>query len=169
MNNYLLLQTVYLNAHDTLMRILEKAEAHVKEKGIEESILLMASLYPDMLNFTRQIQIATDDMRRNIRLLAGKEHIKMEDTETTLQALKDRVTKNKSYVAELVLTDFDGADDRHVKFSWMGEMYVLGKDILEGYAIQNTHFHVVTAYDILRKEGVNIGKSDYIGGMNLKQ
>lgn len=169
MNNYQLLQSVYLNLLETLTHLLEKAEAHVKEKGIEESALLAASIYPDMLNFTRQIQVATDDMRRNIRFLAGKEHVKMEDNETTIGELQARVLKTKDVVKELVVTDFEGADERHISLFWMGGAYVFGKDFVQQYAFQNSHFHVVTAYDILRKEGVSIGKMDYITNLAMNK
>jgi hypothetical protein len=160
---------VYLRLLSTLTHILEKADAHVKEKGIAESTLLTASIYPDMRNFTKQIQIATDDMRRNIRLLAGKEHVKMEDNETTIAALITRVTKTRDIIAELTVSDFEGADDVHISKEWMGGAYILGKDLIQEFAFQNSHFHVVTAYDILRKEGVAIGKTDFIGALTLNK
>jgi hypothetical protein len=169
MNNYQLLQSVYLNLLDTLTHLLEKADAHVKEKGIVESALLTAAIYPDMLNFTKQIQVATDDMRRNIRFLAGKEHVKMEDNETSIAELLARVAKTKDVIKELTATDFDGADERHISLFWMGGAHVLGKDFVQQYAFQNSHFHVVTAYDILRKEGVVIGKMDYITNLTMNK
>ncbi len=169
MNNYQLLQSVYLKLSDTLVHLLEKADAHVKEQGIDESTLLTAAIYIDMFNFTRQIQIATDDMRRNIMLLAGKEHVKMEDTETTILELIARVKTSKDYIASLTLQDFEGADERHISLFWMGGKYVLGKDFVQEYAFQNSHFHVATAYNILRKEGVAVGKMDFISGLSLHE
>ena len=167
MNNYTLLQSIYLKELDALTHLLTKAEAHVKEKGIEDSALLNASIYPDMFNFTKQIQISTDNIRRNMRLLASKEHVAIEDNETTLAQLKERVAKTKEVIAPLTESDFAGADDVHMTFQWMPGGYVLGKDLIQEHAIQNTMFHVVTAYNILRKEGVVIGKSDFITALTV--
>jgi hypothetical protein len=151
-----------------LLRILEKAEAHVKEKGIEESSLLQASLYPDMLNFTKQIQVASDYGRKDLALLAGKDPVKMEDNETTLAALKERVQKSLDVVNAFTSEDFAQADTQPVKLFWFPEgVHVKGKDFLNQFAVSNFLFHVVTAYDILRNQGVGIGKADFIGEMKF--
>lgn len=163
-----LLEITKLNL-SALLRILDKAEAHVKEKGVKEKTLLEAALYPDMMNFTKQIQISSDYGRKDLALLAGKEPVKMEDTETTIAQLKDRVQKSLAIVNEFKLEDFEGADVRAIKLFWFPEgMHVEGIDFLNQFAISNFLFHVVTAYDILRKEGVNIGKADFIGTLNMK-
>lgn len=168
MEKYSLLLDITKNMLGSLSHLLDKAGEYVKEKGVEESTLLNATIAPDMFNFTRQVQIATDDARRSTRLLAGKEHIVMEDTETTINELKERVAKSLAVVNELKVEDFEGADDRHVSLYWMGEMYVEGRDFIKELAITNFLFHVVTAYDILRKEGVQVGKSDYITVLSMK-
>lgn len=162
MEKYALLLDITKNSLETLTHLLDKAEAHVQEKGVAESALLTAVLAPDMFNFTRQIQIASDDARRNLRLLAGKEHIKMDDTETTIAELRERIAKTLAIVEELTPADFADADSRQITLYWMGENYVEGKDFVAQLAIPNYMFHVGMAYAILRKEGVQIGKQDFI-------
>lgn len=169
MNQYTVLNITAKKALTTLTHLLEKAEAHVKEKGIEESVLLTAALAPDMYNFTKQIQVATDDARRNLCLLAGKEHVKMDDTEKTIAELKERVNKTREVIESLNETDFALADERHISLYWMGGAYVLGKDFVTELAIPNLMFHVVTAYGILRAQGLNIGKADFATGLTMHQ
>ncbi len=168
MEKYSVLLDITKQNLQALLRILDKAEAHVKEKGIEESVLLSARLYPDMMDFTKQIQISSDYGRKDLALLAGKEPVKMEDTETTIAQLKERVQKSLDVVNTFTMEDFAHADTQQVKLFWFPEgMHVRGKDFLNQFAISNFLFHVVTAYDILRKEGVNIGKADFIGDMTM--
>ncbi len=167
MEKYTLLLNITKNSLKTLLHLLDKAEAHTKEKGLQESALLTAQLAPDMFTFTRQIQIATDDARRNLRFLAGKEHVRMEDTETTIAELRIRIKKTQEVIDELTPSDFEGADDRHISLYWMGENYVLGKDFIAQLAIPNFMFHVGMAYAILRKEGVAIGKQDFVTTLNM--
>jgi hypothetical protein len=168
MEKYELLIDVTKSNLQALLRVLDKAEAHIKEKGIEESLLLQAALYPDMLNFAKQIQIASDYGRKDLALLAGKEPVKMEDNETTITQLKDRVQKSLDIVNTFKGEDFASADTHPVKLFWFPEgMHVKGKDFLNQFAVSNFLFHVVTAYDILRAQGVNIGKADFIGEMAM--
>ncbi len=161
------LLTLTKNNLDTLGHLLDKAEEYIATSGTSEAELLAARLAPDMYPFVRQIQVASDDARRNLRLLAGKEHIRMEDTETTLAELKERITKTRAVVDELTPEDFAGADERHVSLYWLGENYVLGKDFVPEIAIPNFLFHVVAAYAILRAKGVPIGKADYITRISM--
>jgi hypothetical protein len=167
MEKYELLLETIVNSLNTLTHLLDKAEAHVKEKGIDESVLLTAKLAPDMFDFTKQIQVATDDARRNLRLLAGMEHVAMEDTEKTIAELKVRIQKSLDIVKELKPEDFKDADTRQISLYWMGENYVIGKDFAMELAIPNFMFHVVTAYAILRAQGVNIGKQDFITKLSM--
>lgn len=165
--DYELLLTVTKKSLVALDRILDKAAAHVAEKGIEESVLLTASLYPDMLNFTKQIQVSTDYARKNLARLAGKDPVPMEDTETTITQLKERVAKTREVVDSFVVSDFADADTREIRLPWFQGTYMLGKDFVNEFAITNFQFHVVTAYDILRAQGGNIGKADFIGEMSM--
>jgi len=167
MNQYTLLHTLALQSLDSLTNLIEKAEAHTKEKGLEESALLNASLISGMFNFTKQVQVATDDARRNICFLAGKEHIKMQDNEMTFAELKERVTKTREVILSTTGADFEGADVRHISLFWMGEAYILGKDFVVQFAIPNLMFHVVTAYDILRAQGVELGKMNFLPKLSM--
>jgi hypothetical protein len=119
-----------------------------------------------MYPFTKQIQIASDGARMYSRLLAGKEHIKMEDTEKTIDELRERIRKTQAVVDELTLNDFEGADERQISLFWMKDSYVLGKDFVVQLAIPNFHFHVVTAYDILRMKGVKLSKGDFLTSLS---
>ncbi len=167
MNNYLLLQTVANNGLNTLTHLLEKAEIFCKENGIAQNELLGARIYEDMFPFVRQVQIATDDARRGLLLLAGKEHVSFQDDETTIAALKDRIARSKEIVASLKHDDFLEADERHISLYWMGGKYMLGKEFVQELALSNFLFHVVTAYNILRMKGVSIGKMDFLPRLSL--
>lgn len=165
---YELLLDVVKNGLKTADHLLAKAEEYVKMQSIPEENLLSARLAPDMFPFSRQIQIVSDNARQYTRFLAGKEHIPMEDTETTIAALRERIKKSADIVGELTLADFEGADERHISLKWMGENYVEGKDFLIDQAIPNFIFHVTTAYAILRNQGVSIGKTDFITTLHMK-
>ena len=162
MEKYILLQTIGIQGLHTLLHLLDKAKEYSVTSGKGEVALLSARLAPDMFDFTKQIQISTDDIRRNLYLLAGKDHVKYEDNETTLDALKDRVEKTLLVVSALTSADFSEADNRHISLYFMGGKYVLGKDFVQEFAFMNYLFHVVTAYDILRATGVSVGKTDFI-------
>ena len=168
MEKYQLVLETFINSLNTLTHLLDKAEAHVKEKGVPESTLLDAKLAADMFDFKKQIQVATDDARRNSRLLAGMEHIAFEDTETTIAELKERIQKTLSIVKEISLDAFKDADARHISLYWMGENYVEGKDFVQELAIPNFMFHVAMAYAILRAQGVAVGKQDFITKLTMK-
>lgn len=91
----------------------------------------------------------------------------MEDNETTLAMLKDRITTTKNLLLTLSQQDFEGADDRKISLFWMQGAYVLGRDFINMYPVQNTYFHIITAYNIVRHLGGSIGKMDYIGGFPM--
>lgn len=164
---YELLLAITKQSLESLLRILKKAEDHIKEKGVLESDILNARLYPDMMNFTKQIQISSDYARKDLAQLSGKEPIAMEDNETTISELKDRVEKSLEIVKTFSVNDFQNADNAKVSFAWMNGSYFTGEDFLNQFAITNMLFHVVTAYDILRAQGVNIGKADFIGEIKM--
>lgn len=168
MEKYELLLNVTKQNLEALLRILDKAEAYVKEKGMDEKAILEAKLYPDMLNFTQQIQIASDYGRKDLAYLSGKEPVKMEDKEITLSELKERVRKSLDVVNTFKDGDFSGADDQEVRLFWFKGTHMLGKDFLGQFAISNFLFHVVTAYDILRAQGVPLGKADFIGEIHMR-
>jgi hypothetical protein len=152
------------NSLKNLSAILDKAAAHAEAKKIDPAVLLQSRLYPDMLPLLRQVQIASDSAKGAVARLAGVEVPKYEDTEETIADLKQRLAKTIDFVSSLKPAQIDGSEDKdiHLKLGtrevdWKGMQYLLG------FALPNFYFHVVTAYDILRHNGVEIGKRDFIG------
>lgn len=148
---------------DTADTLLDKADAFVKERGIHEHELLQASLAPDMFNFARQIQLISDNAKGYPARLAGKEVVSMPDTESTIAELKERIAKTRELVKTFSVADFAQADDAKISFSWLAGKHFKGNEFLEKMAIANMFFHVSMAYAILRNQGVNVGKMDYVG------
>jgi uncharacterized protein len=148
----------------SLSRLLDKAEAHAAEKGVEVSTLLGARLAPDMFDFIRQIQIATDHAKGAVARLSGMEIPKFEDNEKTVADLKARIQKTLDFMASVTPEQFAGAEDKEIKlvFPWASYDFT-GRTYLMNYAIPNFYFHATTAYDILRAQGVAIGKMDFLG------
>ena len=154
----------FANSLKNLSAILDKAQAHAEAKKIDPAVLLASRLYPDMFPLVRQIQIESDSAKGPVARLAGVEVPKYEDTEETIADLKARLAKTIDFVASFKPAQIDGTEDKdiHLKLGsrevdWKGMQYLLG------FALPNFYFHVVTAYDILRHNGVEIGKRDYIG------
>ena len=154
----------FANALKNLSAILDKAQAHAEAKKIEPAVLLASRLYPDMFPLLRQIQIASDSAKGPVARLAGVEVPKYEDTEETIADLKARLAKTIDFVSSIKPAQIDGSGEKdiHLKLGarevdWKGMQYLLG------FALPNFYFHVVTAYDILRHNGVEIGKRDFIG------
>ena|SRR6218665_59745 len=148
----------------SLSRLLDKAEAHAVEKGVDVSTLLSAKLAPDMFDFTRQLLIATDHAKGAAGRLAGVEIPKFEDNEKTVAELKARLQKTLDFIASVQPEQFTSAEDREIKlvFPWATYDFT-GRSYLMHYALPNFYFHATTAYDILRGQGVAIGKMDFLG------
>lgn len=155
---------VFRQVLGNLSNLLDKAEAHAAEKGIAVSSLLDAQLAPDMFAFTRQLQIATDHAKGATARLAGLEIPKYEDTEKSVADLKARIQKTLDFIATAKPEQFAGAEDRDIKlvFPWATYDFT-GARYLTYWALPNFFFHATTAYDILRAQGVAIGKADFIG------
>ncbi|MDQ8036164.1 MAG: DUF1993 domain-containing protein [Pedobacter sp.] len=148
----------------SLSRLLDKAEAHAAEKGVDVSTLLGAKLAPDMFDFTRQLQIATDHAKGAAGRLAGVDIPKFEDNEKSVADLKARIQKTLDFIASVQPEQFAGAEDREIKlvFPWATYDFT-GRSYLMHYALPNFYFHATTAYDILRSQDVAIGKMDFLG------
>jgi len=155
---------VFIRMLNNLAAILEKAAAHCEARKIDPAALITDRLYPDMFNFARQVQVATDHARNGAARLAGAEAPEMEKTETTFPELIERVRNSIAYLEAFRPEQIDGAEERVVSIK-RGETTVTyqGLDYLLNRALPNFYFHVTTAYDILRHNGVEIGKRDYIG------
>jgi len=152
------------NALKNLSTILDKAAAHAEEKKIDPSVLLQSRLYPDMLPLLRQVQISSDNAKGAVARLAGVEVPKYEDTEETIADLKQRLAKTIDFVSSFKPAQIDGSEEKdiHLKLG-PKEVTFKGMQYLLGFVLPNFYFHVVTAYDILRHNGVEIGKRDFIG------
>ena len=148
-----------------LSAVMAKAEAHCEARKIDPSVFLTSRLYPDMLPFTSQVQIATDNAKGAAARLAGVEIPKFEDTEKTFPELQARLDKTIAFLDTLTEAQFEGAEDRDIvlqlrdrKQEFKGATYLLQ------FANPNVYFHIATAYALLRHGGVEIGKKDYLAG-----
>lgn len=154
----------FINALNNLSAILDKAQTHVDAKKLDETALTSFRLYPDMLPMTRQIMIATDTAKGLAARLAGVDIPVYEDTEKTLSELKARITKTVSYLQTFKPEQIDGTEDKEIIIKRGDkETRYTGMQFLLGHAVPNVYFHVTTAYNILRHNGVEIGKRDYLG------
>lgn len=154
----------FVNMLNNLSAVLDKAEAHAEAKKIDPLVLTAARLYPDMLPLTSQVRIACDNAKGAVSRLAGVEIPKHEDTEQSFAELKARIAKTIAYVQSIKPAQIDGSEEREVVLKLRGaDVKFTGMQYLLGFALPNFYFHVVTAFDILRHNGVEIGKRDYIG------
>jgi len=161
---------VFVRSLTNLKAILEKAKIFAQEKGISEADLLGARLAPDMFPLSKQVQIATDNAKGAAGRLAGVEVPKMEDTETTIDQLCARIDKTLAYLQTFTPEQFADAATRKITLHWMPEgKYFDAQTYLRDFLLSNFFFHYTTAYDILRSRGMNLGKSDYVGNVDMKQ
>jgi len=144
--------------------ILAKAEAYAAAKKIDPSVLLTARLFPDMFTLLRQIQIASDHAKGAVARLAGVELPKYEDAEQSFAEIRARIAKTIAFVESFVPAQINGSEERDIALKVGGkDMAFKGMPYLVGFALPNFYFHLVTAYNILRHNGVEIGKHDYMG------
>jgi hypothetical protein len=156
---------VMIRALTNLSNILDKAVAQATKDGTPLSTLLDARLAPDMRQLPFQIQSASDAAKGCAARLAGIDAPSMPDTETTFPELKARIAKTIDFLNSADASKFAGAEDRSIVLKFpQGEMKFTGRDFLAGFALPNFFFHVTTAYALLRHEGINIGKMDFLGG-----
>lgn len=144
--------------------VLDKAETHCEARKIKPEVILAARLFPDMFPFARQVQLACDFATRGTARLAGVEPKGFPDTETSFAELKDRISAARGYIGSFQATDFAHAAEREVHFKALGrDMMLKGDEFLSFYSLPQFFFHITTAYDILRHNGVDLGKRDYMG------
>ncbi|NMV38402.1 DUF1993 domain-containing protein [Ralstonia insidiosa] len=147
-----------------LSALLDKAAAHAEAKKFDPANLMTARLAPDMHPFTRQVQIACDQAKGAAARLSGAEPPSYPDVEATIPELKARIAKTLEYVNSVDPAAFAGSEDRTVTLkSPKGELQFSGIDYLRGFMLPNFYFHITTAYALLRHNGVEIGKFDYLG------
>lgn len=147
---------------------LEKSIVHAQSKSIEPAVLLNCRLIADMYPLLRQVQSSCDTAKFAAARLTGQEAPKHPDTEQTMEEIRGRVRTCVDYLETFKASDFDGADTRLISLSFMPDKVLLGSDYLVEMALPNFYFHLITAYDILRHNGVDVGKRDFIGSLNLR-
>ena len=153
------------NILGNLSWLLQKAEASATARKIDPAVLLNSRLAPDMFPLTRQVQIAGDIAKNAISRLAGVEPPRFEDTETTIEQLRARIARTIDYIKSIPASAFEGSETRDIKVPAGDKtLEFKGLDFVQSWLIPHVFFHVTTAYNILRHNGVELGKSDYIGG-----
>lgn len=154
----------FANTLGNLSNILDKARAHVDAKKIDAAVLPAYRLFPDMLPMSSQVQIACDSAKGAVARLAGVEIPKFEDTEKTLDDLKARIAKTVAFIQTVKAEQIDGSEAREIVLKRGDkEVRYTGMQFLLGHALPNFYFHVTTTYNILRHNGVEVGKRDYLG------
>lgn len=163
-NAYSATVPAFVQILNALSSILTKAAAHAEAKKIDPSVFVTARIAPDMFPLARQVQIATDHAKGASARLAGVDNPSFADTETTFAELQARIAKTLDFVKGLKPAQFDGGFERDVtltiagqKMTWKGDVY------LHQFALPNFYFHVTAAYAILRHNGVEVGKRDFLG------
>ncbi len=155
---------IFVRMLGNLLAWLDKAEAHAAARKFEPSVLLGVRLAPDMLSFVRQVQIACDAAKFGVARLAGVEAPKHEDVETSFDELRERIRKTIDYVQSVPAAQLDGTEQKDVSVPRRdGTLVLKGEPYLKHFVLPNFFFHVTTAYALLRHNGVDLGKRDYLG------
>jgi hypothetical protein len=154
----------FVRSLNNLAAILEKGAAHAQARKIDEAVFLGSRLFPDMFPLARQVQLASDTAKSGAGRLAGVEFPAYEDKEATFQELLQRIRNTVTYLQTLRPEQIDGSEDRTI--SWQSRnntKSMQGLPYLMSHLLPNVHFHVTTTYAILRHNGVEIGKKDFLG------
>lgn len=155
---------VFIRGLNNLSAILTKAEQHADSKKIDHSVFINARLYPDMFQLSRQIQIATDVVKGGAARLAGVEIPSFADTETTFAELQARIKKTIEFLRGITPAQVDGTEKKAIALK-VGSMDLQfeGQPYLLTFVVPNLYFHITVAYSILRHNGVEVGKMDFLG------
>ena len=161
---YALSHDVFRKALTQLLHVMDKGVASAKARNFDTSVLVSARLAPDMLSFSKQIQLTSDFAKNSMARLAGIDPPKFEDNETTMDELIARVKKTLDYLATVPATALEGSETRDIKIPLRDRtLEMKGLPFLQNWALPNFFFHYVTAYNILRHNGVDVGKRDFLG------
>lgn len=159
--------TVDLFAHQLgcLSALLEKGLAHATARKFDPSVLINARLAPDMFPLSRQVQLACDLAKNSVARVAGLEPPRFEDNEKTIEELRARIARTVDYLKGVPATALEGSEDRTIRIPAGPDKFLdfKGLDFIQRWAIPNVFFHITTAYAILRHNGVDIGKRDFLG------
>ncbi|MDQ3037412.1 MAG: DUF1993 domain-containing protein [Myxococcota bacterium] len=148
---------------------LDKAVVQAEAKKFDPAVLVQARLAPDQFPLVKQIQAACDQTKFAAARVAGKEPPKNADTEQTIEELKARIRGAREYLATYRAEDFEGAESRVIPLFFAPGMAMAAPDFAREYALPNFYFHAMTAYAILRHNGVDLGKRDYISGLTMRE
>jgi len=155
---------VFIHMLGNLSAILEKADAYATAKKIDPSVLVNARLAPDMFPLSRQIQIATDGVKGCAARLAGIDVPSYADTESTFPELQERILKTVAFLKTVTATQIDGSEDRTITLKiGKQDREFKGQPYLLNFVLPNLYFHITVAYAILRHNGVDLGKMDFLG------
>ena len=157
---------VFVRMLGNLVNWLDKAEAHATAKKFEPSVYLGTRFAPDMLPFTSQIQIACDMAKFGISRLAGVDAPKFDDKEASLAELRDRVRATIEFIQSVPAAKIDGTDDKDITIPRRdGTMTLKGEVYLKHFVMPNVYFHLTNTYTLLRHNGVELGKMDFLGAL----
>ena len=155
---------MFINNFNILSRILSKAERYAEKRKIDKSVFINARLYPDMLPLTKQIQIGTDMVRLGVGRLAGIEAPSFPDNEVTFADLQKRLSKTITFLKKVKAKQMENSEVKKIEFKIRKRIFKFknGHAYLSNWIIPHFFFHMTTAYDILRANGVNLGKRDFV-------
>ncbi len=157
---------VFIRYLNNLAHILKKGEAFAEARGIDPEVLFNCRLAPDMLPLSRQIHIATDVARRCIARLVDDELVSIDDNEKSFSEFYERINNTVEYIKSIKPEQIDGTEDKAISLIISGDTFKFeGKNFLLYFSLPNVYFHVTTAYNILRHNGVELGKVDFLGDM----
>ena len=148
--------------------ILVKATAYAETKKFDMSVLLNSRLAPDQFNLLKQVQIVTDSAKIGVSKLTGKDAPVHDDKETTVEELRARIASTISFLKTITEKDFSGFSEKKVTTPRWENKYLLGHEYVTQHTIPNFYFHIAVAYEILRHNGLDIGKKDYLGAMPFR-
>jgi hypothetical protein len=161
---YALSHDVFRKALTQLLHVMEKGVANAKARNFDPNIFVSLRLAPDMLPFSKQIQLTSDFAKNSMARLAGIDPPKFEDNETTMDELLARVKKTLDYLGTVPAAALEGSESRDIKIPLRDRtLEMKGLPFLQNWALPNFFFHHVTAYNLLRHNGVDIGKRDFLG------
>jgi hypothetical protein len=150
-----------------LAAILDKGVAYAQTKKFDPGVFVGSRLAPDMLPLSRQVQIASDMVKNGVARLAGQEAPRFEDNEQTIDELKARIAKTIDFIKSVPASAFEGSEDRDIVIPLRDQkMEMKGLPYLRGFVLPNFYFHVTMVYALLRHNGVDLGKRDFIGAVN---
>jgi hypothetical protein len=159
-----LVAPVFLRGLSNMAHILDQAAEHLHHLGLEPHVLLEARLAPDMYPLTRQVQLVSDFARNAVSRLSGIDAPHFEDNEASIPELRERLARTSEYIESVDSARIDGAEERDISFRVAGVTRTMqGQSYLLRSAIPNFYFHLTTAYAILRHNGVQLAKKDFIG------